>query len=179
MMKVRTFIMAVAFVGVFVGCATDTYAWGKRKKKEVQIDTVAVKKSRYDELTKKAKTREGLFKIHQVEKDWYFEISDSLLGRDILIVNKVSGVPYELNDAGLNKGMAYEDRIIRFYKDTTENKVWVTTYNPKITSPEGDAITRSVKDNYRESVIEQFPIEAQNGDSTSVVIKVKDRKSVV
>lgn len=172
MMKVRTFIMAVAFVGVFVGCATDTYAWGKRKKKEVQTDTVAVKKSRYDELTKKAKTREGLFKIHQVEKDWYFEIGDSLLGRDILIVNKVSGVPYELNDAGLNKGMAYEDRIIRFYKDTTENKVWVTTYNPKITSPEGDAITRSVKDNYRESVIEQFPIEAQNGDSTSVVIKV-------
>lgn len=172
MMKIRTFIMAVALVGVFVGCATDTYAWGKRKKKEVKADTVAAKKSRYDELTQKAKTREGMFKIHQVEKDWYFEISDSLLGRDFLIVNKVSGVPYELNDAGLNKGMAYEDRIIRFYKDTAENKVWVTTYNPKITSPEGDAITRSVKDNYRESVIEQFPIEALNGDSTAVVIKV-------
>ena len=172
MRKVRTFIMAVAFVGVFVGFTTDTYAFGKRKKKEVKTDTVAVKKSRYEELTQKAKTREGMFKIHQVEKDWYFEISDSLLGRDILIVNKVSGVPYELNDAGLNKGMSYEDRIIRFYKDVAENKVWITTYNPKITSPEGDAITRSVKDNYRESVIEQFPIEALNGDSTAVVIKV-------
>lgn len=172
MRKIRTFIMAVAFVGVFVGFTTDTYAFGKRKKKEVKTDTVAVKKSRYEELTQKAKTREGLFKIHRVEKDWYFEISDSLLGRDILIVNKVSGVPYELNDAGLNKGMSYEDRIIRFYKDVAENKVWVTTYNPKITSPEGDAITRSVKDNYRESVIEQFPIEALNSDSTAVVIKV-------
>ena len=172
MMKIRTFIMAVAFVGVFVGFTTDTYAFGKRKKKEVKADTVAVKKSRYEELIQKAKTREGMFKIHRVEKDWYFEINDSLLGRDILIVNKVSGVPYELNDAGLNKGMSYEDRIIRFYKDVAENKVWVTTYNPKITSPEEDAITRSVKDNYRESVIEQFPIEALNGDSTAVVIKV-------
>ena len=65
---------------------------------------------------KKAKTREGMFRIHQVEKDWYFEIDDSLMNRDLLIVNKVSGVPYQLNDAGLNKGMAYEDKLIRFHK---------------------------------------------------------------
>lgn len=49
-----------------------------------------------------------MFRIHQVEKDWYFEIDNSLMNRDLLIVNKVSGVPYQLNDAGLNKGMAYE-----------------------------------------------------------------------
>ena len=80
MRKIRTFIMAVAFVGVFGGFTTDNYAFGKQKKKEVKTDTVAVKKSRYEELTQKAKTREGMFKIHQVEKDWYFEISDSPLG---------------------------------------------------------------------------------------------------
>lgn len=172
MIKVKTFLIAMTLVGAFVLSATDTYAWGQRKKKVVATDSVAVKKSRYDELVKKAKTHEGMFKIHQVANDWYFEINDSLMGRDILIVNKVSGVPYELNDAGLNKGMAYEDRLIRFYKDTVEKKVWVMTYNPKISSPEGDAITRSVKDNYRESVIEQFPIEMSANDSTAVLIKV-------
>lgn len=172
MIKVKTFLIAVILISGFVLSATNSYAWGQRKKKEVATDSVAVKKSRYDELIKKAKTHEGMFKIHQVANDWYFEINDSLMGRDILIVNKVSGVPYELNDAGLNKGMAYEDRIIRFYRDTVEKKVWVVTYNPKISSPEGDAITRSVKDNYRESVIEQFPIEMSTNDSTAVVIKV-------
>lgn len=172
MVKVKTFLIVATLVGTFVFGASDSYAWGRKKNKDVKADTVAVKKSRYDELTKKATTREGMFKIHQVEKDWYFEIADSLMGRDILIVNKVSGVPYELNDAGLNKGMAYENRMIRFYKDTVEKKVWVTTYNPKVSSPAGDAITRSVKDNFRESVIEQFAIEAQNNDSTAVVIKV-------
>lgn len=131
---------------------------GWHKRKSVKNDSVVTSESKYDELVKKAKTREGMFRIHQVEKDWYFEIDDSLMNRDLLIVNKVSGVPYQLNDAGLNKGMAYEDKLIRFHKDTVLNKVWVTTWNPRVSVPEGDAIALSVKDNYREAVIEQFPI---------------------
>ena len=70
------------------------------------------------------------------------------------------GRPYALNDAGVNKGMGYGEKIVRFRKDTLYKKVWVMTYDPRITSPEGDRITRSVKDNYRETAIEQFPIEA-------------------
>ena len=94
------------------------------------------------------------------------------MGRDILIVNKISGVPYALNDTGVNKGMGYGEKIVRFRKDTLYKKVWVMTYDPRITSPEGDRITRSVRDNYRETAIEQFPIDAYGKDSASVVIKV-------
>lgn len=141
------------------GSVNEVYAWGFRKKKSEKVaNSVAARKNRYDELVEKAKTYTGMFRIHQQENDWYFEIPDSLFGRDMLIVNKVSGVPYELNDAGLNKGMAYEDKLIRFHKDTVQKKVWVTTWNPRVSVPEGDAIARSVKDNYREAVIEQFPI---------------------
>ena len=68
--------------------------------------------------------------------------------------------------------MAYEDKLIRFHKDTVLNKVWVTTWNPRVSVPEGDAIALSVKDNYREAVIEQFPIEAFKSDSSAVLIKV-------
>ena len=113
-----------------------------------------------------------MFDVHRKGTDFWFEIPDSLMGREILIVNKISGVPYVLNDAGVNKGMGYGEKIVRFRKDTLYKKVWVMTYDPRITSPEGDRITRSVKDNYRETAIEQFPIEAYNPDSTTVVIKV-------
>jgi hypothetical protein len=41
-------------------------------------------------ITDKAITKKGLFTIHKVEEKWYFEITDSLLGRDILIVNRLS-----------------------------------------------------------------------------------------
>lgn len=172
MMKTRTNLIVALFALCFTGTVSDAYAWGWHKRKSVKNDSVVTSESKYDELVKKAKTREGMFRIHQVEKDWYFEIDDSLMNRDLLIVNKVSGVPYQLNDAGLNKGMAYEDKLIRFHKDTVLNKVWVTTWNPRVSVPEGDAIALSVKDNYREAVIEQFPIEAFKSDSSAVLIKV-------
>ena len=172
MMKTRTNLIVALFALCFTGTVSDAYAWGCHKRKSVKNDSVVTSESKYDELVKKAKTREGMFRIHQVEKDWYFEIDDSLMNRDLLIVNKVSGVPYQLNDAGLNKGMAYEDKLIRFHKDTVLNKVWVTTWNPRVSVPEGDAIALSVKDNYREAVIEQFPIEAFKSDSSAVLIKV-------
>ena len=130
------------------------------------------KKNSYEELLKGAVTDRGMFAVHRKGTDYWFEIPDSLMGREILIVNKISGVPYALNDAGVNKGMGFGEKIVRFRKDTLYKKVWVATYDPRISSPEGDRITRSVEDNYREAVIEQFPIEAYGKDSTTVVVKV-------
>ncbi len=147
----------------------------RRTKKQAETsaaDTAKKKKDAYADLLEGAATDRGMFDVHRKGNDFYFEIPDSLMGRDILLVNKISGVPYALNDAGLNKGMEYSDRIIRFRKDTTYKKVWVLTFDPRITSPAGDSITRSVRDNYRESVIEYFPIEAYGPDSASVVVKV-------
>ena len=147
----------------------------KSKKTEAtteKADTTKKEKKGYETLLKGAVTDKGMFDVHRKGTDFWFEIPDSLMGREILIVNKISGVPYALNDAGVNKGMGYGEKIVRFRKDTLYKKVWVMTYDPRITSPEGDRITRSVKDNYRETAIEQFPIEAYNSDSTTVVIKV-------
>lgn len=172
MIRFKVFMIVIAGMMALEVSATETHSWVYRKKKSTKTDTAVVKSSRYTELTKKATLREGMFRIHQVDNDYYFEIPDSLMGRDLLIVNKVSGVPYELNDAGLNKGMVYEDKLIRFHKDPALKKVWVTTWNPKVSVPEGDAIARSVKDNYREAVIEYFPVETYNHDSTATVIKV-------
>ena len=147
----------------------------KSKKTEAaaeKADTTKKEKKGYEELLKGAVTDKGMFDVHRKGTDFLFEIPDSLMGRDILIVNKISGVPYALNDAGVNKGMGYGEKIVRFRKDTLYKKVWVMTYDPRIASPEGDRITRSVRDNYRETAIEQFPIDAYGKDSASVVIKV-------
>lgn len=126
----------------------------------------------YQKFLKEGEVKEGLFNVYTLDNDYYFEIPDSLLSRDLLIVNKVSSVPYELNGHGLNKGMTFETKLVRFYKDTTHNKVWAKTLNPRVQSPEEDAISLSVKDNFGESIIEEFEIEAKNTDSTSVFIKV-------
>ncbi len=144
----------------------------RQTEKSDRADSVRKEKKRYDEILKDASTDSGMFNIHRKGTELWFEIPDSLLGRDILVVNKISGVPYALNDAGINKGMGFGEKLIRFHKDTLYKKVWVTTRDPRISASPSDRIARSVSDNYRESVIEQFPIEAFNDDSTSVVIKV-------
>src|SRR5688572_30630204 len=41
-------------------------------------------------ITAKAKTVHGLFKIHKLDDRFFFEIPDSLLNRDILVVNRIS-----------------------------------------------------------------------------------------
>ena len=129
MMKTRTNLIVALFALCFTGTVSDAYAWGWHKRKSVKNDSVVTSESKYDELVKKAKTREGMFRIHQVGKDWYFEIDDSLMNRDLLIVNKVSGVPYQLNDAGLNKGMAYEDKLIPMFEEANPGVTVKGTYD--------------------------------------------------
>lgn len=142
------------------------------KDKTEKKDSTVTKVKKIDELIKKGTYKKGLFNTIQVKTDIYFEIPDSLFGRQFLVVNKLSQVPMEVNEAGLNKGMNYENKVISFYHDKVAKKVWVKTLVPQVSSPKDDAITASVKDNFSESIIEVFDIEAQNSDSTAVAIKV-------
>lgn len=158
--------------------STSTVVSQKKNKKNKEDKTEQVKDSlknpkakKYADLIKQGTFKKGLFNTIQVKTDLYLEINDSLFQREFLVVNKISNVPLPVNDAGLNKGMNYENKIITFHKDLVAKKVWVKSSIPKISSPAGDAITRSVNDNFSESIIEVFDIETKNSDSTSVVIK--------
>ncbi|SHH74420.1 protein of unknown function [Wenyingzhuangia marina] len=166
---------------IFILMMTSTVGFSQDNKEDKDKDTkvekdsvkpVDDKKLTYQKFLKEGNVKKGLFNVYNLKEDYYFEVPDSLLSRDLLIVNKVSSVPYALNGHGLNKGMTFETKLVRFYKDTILGKVWVKTVNPRVQSPKGDAITLSVKDNFGESIIEEFKIEAKNTDSTSVFIKV-------
>ena len=171
MPKKKTLMLSVLLAASVVALPLGSEA-GERKRKKTETTEEKPEKSQYDSLMEKSRTSTGMFRLLAAENDYYFEIPDSLLGRDFLVVNKVSGVPGALNDAGLNKGMEYDNKLVRFYRDDKVGKMWVTTYDPRVSVPEEDAIARSVKDNYREAIIEYFPIEAYNADSTAVVIQV-------
>ncbi|WP_227006025.1 zinc-dependent metalloprotease [Marinifilum sp. N1E240] len=150
----------------------------KKKKKEIKVDSTKSKESKSDlkafseVITSDAQTKNGVIDIHRVKKDYYFEIADSLLGRDFLLVNKISKVPSQVNELGLNKGINYQNLLIRFEADTLNEKIWVKTYHPYYEGKEGDAISLSVKDNYMPSIRESFDLACIGKDSTSYVFKV-------
>lgn len=128
--------------------------------------------SSYEKIVKNAVKKEGLFTIFEKDDDLYFQIPDSLMGKDMLIVNKISSVGSELNDAGLNRGMNYQNILLRFYKSKKGKKVWAKSFDPKIQVREKDNISKSVEANYNESIFEMFKIEAYTKDSTATLIKV-------
>jgi len=147
-----------------------------KKKDAVKTENEAKKDSTakgnttaYDDFIKGTVTKDGLFKIHTIKEKIYFEIPNEVLGKDLLIVNKISSVPAQINNAGINKGINYENKLIRFYKDVKNNKVWAKTFDPKISVDKKDNIALSVRDNYVESIIEGFEIKTYGKDSAVVV----------
>ena len=102
-----------------------------KKTKKVEILKITKKDSidkkdalsTYSDLLKGAQTKKGLFTIHKVKEKIYFEIPNEVLSKDLLLVNKISSVPAQINNAGVNKGINYENKLIRLYKDTKNKKI--------------------------------------------------------
>lgn len=115
-----------------------------------------------------------MFNVYQKKSDYYFEVPARLLGRDMLVVNKLQRVPSELNEAGVNRGTNYENQMVRFELDKAANKLLVRQSRPLPLAPDEDAIRQSVLDNYISPLIAGFKIEAFNNDSTMIVVKVND-----
>lgn len=152
---------------------TGIFPW--KKKKKTEADATARAKSDFEKIASSANlTSKGMFNVYHQDGKYYFEIPVSLLGRDMLVVNKLRRVPSELNDAGVNRGTNYETQMVRFEWDKRAKKLMVRQSRPLPESPDADAITRSVKDNFISPLIAGFKIEGMKSDSTSLLIQVND-----
>ena len=170
-MKLRTkLLFAVLVCPLLTPISIEAAFWNKKKKDKEEVTS----KSSYEKLTEGKLKSSGMFNIYLSEDEYYFEIPDSLLGRDILILNRLTKVPKELNEAGVNRGVNYEHEMIRFEKDRSGKNLNIRQQRVNPESPAGDAITRSVLDNYVSPLKASFKIEAYNADSTKAVIKVTD-----
>ena len=148
------------------------FPWKKNKKKET---TEEVSKTDFEKIASESNlVSRGMFNVYAQDGKYYFEIPVSLLQRDMLVVNKLQRVPFELNDAGVNRGTNYETQMIRFEWNKEEKKIRVRQSRPLPESPKNDAITRSVRDNFISPLIADFKLEACNADSTSVIIQIND-----
>lgn len=118
----------------------------------------------------------GFINTYVVSKErsqhYYFEIPFAMLGRDILVVNKVTGVSGALNETGLNKGANYRNLLIRFKHDAQHGNCLLEEVHPIVKTKPGDAIEASVARNYIPLPLEAFPVLAYNADSTSLLIEV-------
>jgi hypothetical protein len=65
-------------------------------------------------ITDKAVSKKGLFTVHKVEEKYYFEIPDSLMGREVLAVTRFSRVA---GGGGKYGGEEVNTQSLKFEKD--------------------------------------------------------------
>lgn len=128
-----------------------------------------------DIITEKAITRKGLFCVHKVDDRWYFEVGDSLLGRDVLVVNRIAKAPIDTR-AGFAgyAGDEINENVIRFEKGPN-NKIFLRNISFSVYSKDSSKpMYKSVQNSNIQPIAGAFDIKAFSKDSTGVVIDLTD-----
>lgn len=125
-------------------------------------------------ITDKALTRKGMITSHKVEDKFYFEIADTTLGRDILVVSRISKSGAEVRAAQGYAGDVIGSTVIRFEKGPNNRifmrKVSFKTYSPDSTT----SMYQSLRNSNVQAIAAAFNIAAYTNDKKGSVIDVTD-----
>lgn len=132
--------------------------------------------SNYSKLIKPdALTRRGLFTVHKVSDKYYFEIPDSLLGRDILVVTRIAqGAAGIRSDYAGYAGDQVGSTVIRFEKGP-EHKLFLRriTYEEQPGDSSNSMFNSVVRSNLQ-PLVASFGIGAYTPNGRNSVIDITD-----
>lgn len=120
-------------------------------------------------ITAKAISKTGLFTVHKVEDKYYFEIADSILGREILSVVRFAKVP-----AGAGYGGEIANQQSITFERGPNNNVFLRTVTLVNQAQENQDIYKAVTNSNLNAIASAFPIAAFGKDSSGVVIDVTE-----
>ncbi|HUC82390.1 MAG TPA: zinc-dependent metalloprotease [Flavisolibacter sp.] len=129
-------------------------------------------------ITAKAKTDKGLFTTHKVDDKFYFEIPDELLGREILVVNRISKAP-----AGPRAGFTgyagdqIGENVITFEKGPN-NKIFLRSSSFSEAGRDSSGMYQAVRNSNLSPIAASFSVASYRTDSStrakSTVIDMTD-----
>ncbi len=121
-----------------------------------------------DVITDDAVTDDGLFKVHQMDEKLYFEIPDSLLDVEMLLVSRMAAT---MDNMGFG-GMKTNTQVLRWQKQS--DKILLRIVSHENVADEDQPIYRAVRNSNFEPILRAFEIETMSEDSTAHVIEVTD-----
>jgi len=133
----------------------------EKKSKEVKKP-----KSYEDIITKGAVTDHGLFDVHKVKDKYYYEINDSLLGREMLMVTRIAKTASGIGFGGGKQNT----QVLRWHKK--DQNILLRVVSHSVVANDSLPVSEAVLNSNFEPVLYSFKIAAQSKDSTSVVIDV-------
>lgn len=121
----------------------------------------------YDKvITKDAKSKDGVFKVHRVKDKYYYEIPKSELGKEFLWVSQIAkttlGVGYG--------GQALGRRVVRW--EQNENKILLRNINYSVVANPNLPIAEAVQNANHEAILMSFNVAAWGPNNDTAVIEV-------
>lgn len=172
----KRFLTGLLTFLLVVGISPNAEAQKKKKgKEEPAADAPAPKPKKnaiepYGKvITADAKTDEGLFKVHFIDDAYLFEIPDSLLEREMLMVTRIAKNTSNEQSFG---GEETDTQVLRWQKKDKQILLRVVSHN--IVANEELPVHEAVVNSNFEPVLFAFPIKAFNNDKTSTVIDVTE-----
>ncbi|RBW62398.1 zinc-dependent metalloprotease [Tenacibaculum sp. E3R01] len=167
----KKILSTILFVFFSLGITLNSEAQRRKKKNDKKVTTTPKKKPTkkgiqpYGKVvTKEHKTDNGLFKVHSKDNKYLFEIPDSLLNREMLMVTRIAKTA---NGIGFGGGKQ-NTQVLRWVKKHKKILLRVVSHNVVADSilPIHEAVVNS---NF-EPILYAFPIKAFSKDSTATVI---------
>ena len=121
-------------------------------------------------ITKEAKTDPGLFTVHQIEQDYFFEIPDSLFNREMLMVTRIAETA-----SGIGFGGGKQDtQVLRWQKKGDKVLLRVVSYD--VYAADSLPIHEAVVNSNFEPILFSFDVKAYHKDSlnNATVINATD-----
>jgi hypothetical protein len=128
-------------------------------------------------VTEKAITQKGLFVVHKVEDKHYFEISNTILGKDLLIVNRISKAAVGSRPYGIMgfAGDQIGEKVIQFVRGLN-NKIFIKSisFAERSVDSSANGLYRAVLNSNLQPIVASFDIKAYTPDSSGIIIDVTD-----
>jgi hypothetical protein len=167
--KIVIKLLLVAFV---FGFSTESSAQFWKKKKEVpkKVDKPKSKKDKnaikpYSKVvTKEHTSDDGLFKVHTKDDSYLFEIPDSLLQREMLMVTRIAKTAGGLGFGGAKANT----QVLRWEKKKKHILLRIVSHN--VVADTILPVHEAVENSNLEPILFSFPIKAFSKDSTATVI---------
>jgi len=142
---------------------------GKKKKSNDKTEIVAKKPEDKKEpkpykkvIDSTAVTQKGLIDIHKTKDKYLFEVSDSLIGKEIMTITRYSKTPA---GGGIFGGEEINRQVVRFEKGLNDN-ILLRSITYVIMTPDSDKpISQAVKNSSADPIIGNYDILAYKKDA--------------
>ncbi len=162
-------ITLLLILGITAGCASTEMAQnGQPEAAQTQPSDDNGLEPYSEVITDEAETDEGLFTVHQIDEQYYYEIPDSLLGKEMLMVSRIAKTADNLGYGGEK----VNTQTLRWEK--REDKILLRHVSFENVASDTVPVYQAVLRSNFEPILATFDIESLGHDSAGVVIEVSD-----